>query len=195
MNEIVTKTSIIEKKAVFSKDMKERYELTLSLQGKKGKNILVLCLNPASDNLLITDTTTNYLSNNLFAMGYTTITICNLYSTICGKLTASGISGNSDTNLEYLRSVLERDFQTVLVGYGNTFTTNKSVTDRKKEIDRLLLESGKKAVELVDAQDAYSRLHTIHPLFAGQRFSGEWKLRKYIIEKKTVKKEEETNVH
>lgn len=37
----------------------------------------------------------------------------------------------------------------------------------KDEFDKLLLESGKKAVELVDNQELYSRLHTIHPLFAG----------------------------
>lgn len=194
MNEIVTKTSIIEKQAVFSKDMKYRYELTITLQGKKGKNILVLCLNPASHNILVSDTTTNYLMNNLFSMGYTTITVCNLFSTICGKLTASGISDNSDGNSEYLKSVLERDFQTILIGYGNTFSSNKRVTERKEEFNQFLLDSGKKAVELVDKQDVYSRLHTIHPLFAGQRFSGEWKFRKYMIEKKT-NKEDKTNVH
>lgn len=195
MNGTITKSEIIDKKAVFSKDMKNRYELTISMQGKKGKSILVLCLNPASDNLLISDTTTNYLMNNLFSMGYTTITVCNLFSNICGKLTASGVNGNSDDNSDYLRSVLERDFQTILVGYGNTFTTNKKVAERKEEFDKLLLESGKKAVELVDKQEVYSRLHTIHPLFAGQRFSGEWKFRKYIIEKKAIKKEDVTNVH
>lgn len=194
MNEIVTKTSNIEKQAVYSKDMKYRYELTITLQGKKGKNILVLCLNPASHNILVSDTTTNYLMNNLFSMGYTTITVCNLFSTICGKLTASGISDNSDGNSEYLKSVLERDFQTILIGYGNTFSSNKRVTERKEEFNQFLLDSGKKAVELVDKQDVYSRLHTIHPLFAGQRFSGEWKFRKYMIEKKT-NKEDKTNVH
>ncbi len=195
MNSTITKSEIIEKQAVFSKDMKYRYELTITLQGKKGKSILVLCINPASDNILISDTTTNYLTNNLFPMGYTTITICNLFSTICGKLTTSGMSDDSDGNSEYLKSVLERDFQTILIGYGNTFSTNKKVIQRKEEFDQLLLDSGKKAVELVDKQEFYSRLYTIHPLFAGQRFSGEWKFRKYIIEKKTAKKEEEKNVH
>lgn len=32
-----------------------------------------------------------------------------------------------------------------------------------------------------------SESFTIHPLFAGQRFSGECKFRKYMIEKKTIK--------
>lgn len=66
MENIITKKEVIEKQAVFSKDMKKRYELTISLQEKKGKSILVLCLNPASDSIQVSDTTTNYLMNHLF---------------------------------------------------------------------------------------------------------------------------------
>lgn len=189
MENIITKKEVIEKQAVFSKDMKKRYELTISLQEKKGKSILVLCLNPASDNIQVSDTTTNYLMNNLFLMGYSTITICNLFPIICGKLSASGICVDSDDNIEYLKSALERDFQTILVGYGNTFSGNKQVHERKAEFDRLLSSAGKKAVELVDKEELYSRLKTIHPLFAGQRFSGNWKFRKHITEDSaTIKK-------
>lgn len=167
MKNCITKSEVIEKQVVYSKDLKDRYELTVKVQGKKGKSILMLCMNPATENVLVSDTTTNYLMNNLFVMGYTTITICNLFSKICSKLSVNAIKSGSDDNMEYLRSVLERDFQVVLVGYGNTFTTNKEVVKCKDEFDKLLLESGKKAVELVDNQELYSRLHTIHPLFAG----------------------------
>lgn len=121
----------VKKQAVFSKDKKHRYELTLSLPDQQGKSILVLCLNPASDDMLITDTTTNYLMNNLFSLGYTIITICNLFSTICSKLTTSGTRDDRDGNFSYLQSVLERDFNTILIGYGNAFATNKQVAERK----------------------------------------------------------------
>lgn len=195
MENTTQKSVTIEKQAVYSKDKKHRYELTLSLPDKKGKSILVICLNPASDDLLITDTTTNYLMNNLFPLGYSSITICNLFSTVCGKLNASGASDGRDGNLPYLKSVLERDFNTILIGYGNTFATNKKVTERKSAFDQLLLDSGKKAVELVDKNGNYSKLCTIHPLFAGQRFSGEWKFRKHIIETDKNIKEDADNVH
>lgn len=188
MENVMTKKETIEKQAVFSKDMKKRYELTISLLGKKGKRILVLCLNPASDSIQVSDTTTNYLMNNLFSMGYSTITICNLFPTICGKLTASGIRDDSDDNSEYLKSVLERDFQTILVGYGNTFPGNKQVEERKAVFDKLLSSAGKKAVELVDKEELYSRLKTIHPLFAGQRFSGNWKFRKHTTKDDSTEK-------
>ena len=69
MTNTTQNTVTIEKHAVYSKDKKHRYELTLSLPDQKGKSILVLCLNPASDDLLITDSTTNYLMNNLFRSG------------------------------------------------------------------------------------------------------------------------------
>lgn len=86
MENTTQNTVTIKKQAVYSKDQKHRYELTLSLPEQKGKSIFVLCLNPASTDLLVTDTTTNYLMNNLFPSGYTTITLCNLFSIICGKL-------------------------------------------------------------------------------------------------------------
>ena len=195
MANITQKSITIEKKAVFSKDKKHRYELTLSLPDQKGKSILVLCLNPASDDLLVTDTTTNYLMNNLFSSGYTTITLCNLFSTICGKLTIRDARDDGDANIAYLRSVLEREFNTILIGYGNTFATNKLIAERKAEFDQLLKDSGKKAVELVDKEEKYSRLRTIHPLFARQRFSGSWKFRKYIMEENNNNKEGTEDVH
>lgn len=80
MKNCITKSEVIEKQVVYSKDLKDRYELTVKVQGKKGKSILMLCMNPATENVLVSDTTTNYLMNNLFVMGYTTITICNLFS-------------------------------------------------------------------------------------------------------------------
>ena len=46
-------------------------------------------------------------------------------------------------------------------------------------------------MELVDKNEIYSRLHTIHPLFAGQRFSGQWKLESILS--LIQKKRRETN--
>lgn len=189
MDNTITKSETLEKTAVFNKDMKKRYELTLKVQGKKEKSILVLCLNPASDNLQMVDTTTNYLMNNLFSMGYTTITICNLFATVCPKLTASNVSDNSD-NKNYIREVVERDFQNILIGYGNTFANNKKIIAEKAEIEKMLISKGRKVVELVDESELYSRLKTIHPLFAGQRFSGKWKFRKHVFLEETEKEQE-----
>lgn len=189
MDNTITKTGTLKKTAVFSKDMTKRYELTFCYEGgtKKQKSILIICLNPASADITITDTTTNYVLNNLLPMGYTTITICNLYATICGKLKTKEIAENSD-NIEYIGDLLKNNYTTVLLGYGNTFTGNKKVNHEKEELEKLLKESKTNVVELVDKDDIYSRLKTIHPLFAGQRFSGEWKFRKYVFHKESEDK-------
>lgn len=181
MKNVITKTEVLKKTAVFNKQGDSRYELTIMTDAKKGKSILLICLNPASDNVQVCDTTTNYVINNLLPMGYTTITLCNLFSTISNKLKTTDMIDNED-NRQYIRDVLQRDFNTILVGYGNTYTNNKRVNEEKKFISSLLLDYVGKVYEIVDKNEKYSRLKTIHPLFAGQRFSGEWKFRKYIID-------------
>lgn len=187
-NNLITKLEKMERTAVFNKEMTKRYEFTISLEVKKEKSILVLCMNPASNNVQIMDNTTNYLLNNLLPMGFTTITVCNIFATICPKLKPSKESCN-DENLGYIEQVLERNFHTVLVGYGNTFLDNKRVNEEKAEVDIILKKYEGNLVELVDQEGIYSRLKTIHPLFAGQRFTGKWKFRKYFVEE-GLKKEE-----
>lgn len=56
------------------------------------------------------------------------------------------------------------------------------------------MDSNANVVELVDKGDVYSRLKTIHPLFAGQRFSGEWKFRKYVFHKEGEEKDAKSTI-
>lgn len=188
---------ILKKRAVFSTDKKKRFEFNLEYEGdgKKKKSILVIGLFPSSNDLYVTDTTTNYILNNLLPMKYTSITICNLFATIGTKITAQDMDANGE-NIDYLQDMLKKGFDTVLIGYGNSMAGNKRLIREKEELDLLLKDYKGNVVELVDKDNMYSRLHTIHPLFAGQRFSGQWKFRKYVISEKDVKeKGEETNVH
>lgn len=180
MVETVKQSVIVEKTGVFSEDLKKRYEYTMDCKGVEGKSILVICINPASDSLMIVDTTTNYLTNNLFTMGYSTITLCNLFPNITGKLQPSEIGDNVE-NLEFIQEVLKRDFDEILIGFGNTFNGNKKVREQKEKLNKLMKSSAKKLVEIIDKDEKYKELKTIHPLFAGQRFSGDWKFRKYEL--------------
>lgn len=182
MEKTLKQTVIMERTGVFSEDLKKRYELTMESKGAEGKKILVICINPASDKLQVVDTTTNYLTNNLLTMGYSTITLCNLFADITGKLQPTKAGDNSD-NMEYIKELLARGYDTVLIGFGNTFNGNKKVKEEKKILHELLKPYVKKLVELVDTEGHYDELKTIHPLFAGQRFSGKWKFRKYEIPK------------
>lgn len=191
MENTVKQTGIMEKTGIFDEDLKKRYELIMEYKGIKGKSILVVGINPASDTIQIADTTTNYLSNNLLTMGYTTITLCNLYANITNKLKPSEIEDNTD-NMEYIKEVLtSREFDHILIGFGNTFISNKKVDEQKAILYQILKPYAKKLVEITDSEGRYQKLRTIHPLFAGQRFSGKWELRKIEVPKRRVKKKQE----
>lgn len=180
--ETVRHSIALERTGIFSQTMDKRFEYTIEQKGVEGKKILVICTNPASDNLLLVDTTTNYLMNNLFAMGYSTITLCNLFADITGKLQPVKAGDNAE-NMEYIGEVLKRDFDEILLGFGNGFVGNKKVTTEKENLNKLLKPYAKKLVELVDKDGNYKALKTIHPLFAGQRFSGKWVMRKFVLPK------------
>ena len=180
--ETVKQCITLEKTGVFSQTLDKRFEYTMERKETKGKKILVICTNPASDNILMVDTTTNYLMNNLFSMGYSTITLCNLFAEVTGKLHPTKAQDNAD-NLEFITELLKRDFDEILLGFGNGFVGNKRVTEEKQNLYKILKPYAKKLVELVDTDGNYKALKAIHPLFAGQRFSGKWVMRKFVLPK------------
>ena len=182
MENTVKETTVIEKIGVFDEVGKCRYELTIEYKGRAGKKVLIICNNPASNAIEHSDTTTNYIMNNLYMMGYSTMTICNLFAKITTKLHPSEITDNTD-NMKYLEEVLERDFDDIIIGFGNTFKGNKVVTGEKEKLYKILKPHKSKLVEITDSDGVYQKLETIHPLFAGQRFSGKWKLIKHNIPK------------
>lgn len=65
MENVVKQTELLEKTGVYDEDLKRRFSLTLKYNGIKGKKILVIGMNPASNNVQVFDNTTNYLLNNL----------------------------------------------------------------------------------------------------------------------------------
>ena len=182
---------VMERKTIFDKTRKKRFELTFQIQGEKEqKKILIIGLNPASTDIKVLDTTTTFILNNLLPMGYTTITICNLYADLCKKLKPSEIANNRE-NRAYLRDVLKRKFDTILIGFGNTFTGNKFVSEEKCYLKELLKDYKDCSMDLVDEAGKYARLKATHPLMAGRYYPGQWKLRPYQFEevKKEAKKE------
>lgn len=191
-----TDTMMVERIGIFDKDYKKRFELSFTIKdSQQKKSILVICLNPASGDIRMLDTTTTFILNNLIPMGYTTITICNLYSHLFKqRLKPSKVPDNNE-NRKYLKEVLNRSFDNILIGYGNTFVGNKCVNEEKKYLQELLSNHKDKVVDLVDDAGEYERLTTIHPLMAGRYFPNKWKLRPLVFregdkeeEKKKAKK-------
>ena len=183
MENLVKQSSILEKSGVYSEDGKHRYELSLIYKGIKGKKILVISMNPASSDLMVMDTTSNYLLNNLGVMGYSEIVVWNLFSDVCVKLKPSDTTlEDEENNNAYLKELLKKKkFDTIMIGYGSGFNGSKKVEERKKRLFEITKPYEEKLFELIDTEEKYAALKDIHPLFAGQRFSGKWGLRKYGI--------------
>ena len=68
-----------------------------------------------------------------------------------------------------------------MIGWGNTFIGNRRVEEAKRHVCEYLKPHAKKVYELVDTDGEYIGLRTIHPLFAGQRFSGKWEFRNFVF--------------
>lgn len=195
MENVIKETSLLERTGVFDEDSKRRFELRLKYNGMKGKKVLVIGINPASHSIQVFDNTTNYLLNNLGMMGYSEIVVWNMFAEICTKLKPGSTLDNTD-NMEYLKGLLQEKFDAIIIGWGNTFIGNKKVGEVKQQVFDLLKPLSKITYELIDNDKKYAGLRSIHPLFAGQRFSGQWKFRKYEFpkEEKVQKKENKQKV-
>lgn len=178
MENTVKQTSLLERTGIFDEELKKRFELRLTYNGMKGKRALIIGMNPASNNIQVFDTTTNYILNNLGVMGYTDIVIWNLFADIYTKLKPSEIEDNED-NFQHLDELLKTKFDAIIIGYGNTYIGNRRVDEAKERLHCLLEPHKKNVYELIDKEKNYAHLKSIHPLFAGQRFSGAWELRKH----------------
>ena len=190
MERYTTNIMTVERKGVFDKSQKKRFELTFTCKdSRQKKSILVIGLNPASDDISIIDTTTTFILNNLIPMGYTTVTICNLYGELFKQRLKPSEVPNNTENRKYLEEVLKRGFDTILLGYGNTFLTNKFVKEEKAYLRKLLSGYKDKVVDIVDDKGEYERLTAIHPLMAGRYFPGRWKLRSFVFEKEKTSDE------
>lgn len=191
--DLTTEHLILERKGVFNEKQTKRFELTFVCSGMENEeSILVIGLNPNSRDILTMDTTTFLTLNNLLPMGFSTITVCNLYANIFRKLRMSEIPDN-DENMEYLSQVLERNFDKILICYGNTCLNNQRVQKEKARLMELLEPWKDRVVVIMDTEWEYEHLKTIHPLMAGRYFSGRWELVPYEIPKTDSKPEKMQN--
>lgn len=82
----------------------------------------------------------------------------------------------------------EKELKQVLAGITIVTTMLKLVIQHrgqvqkgKRQVCEYLKPHAKKVYELVDTDGEYIGLRTIHPLFAGQRFSGKWEFRNFVF--------------
>ena len=176
MNNLTTDSMMMERRGVFNEEKTKRFELTFECSGlEEAGSILVIGLNPNSRDIMTMDTTTFLTLNNLLPMGFSTITICNLFANIFRKLRMSAIPDN-DENMESLSQILDRNFDKILLCYGNTCINNQRVQKEKARLLELLRPWKDRVVVIMDTERIYEHLSTIHPLMAGRYFPGGWEL-------------------
>lgn len=81
MNNTVTRKSVIETTAVFSKDNKHRYKLKIEWDKSKPSACIVMTYPSSADDLIL-DQTTMLVRNNAVKNGYGSISIVNIFSLI-----------------------------------------------------------------------------------------------------------------
>ena len=186
MEDTIIESVILETTAVFNETQTKRYELTKEFKpSKDGKSIVVIMLNAASKKIQETDTTVNNLLTRLSCdeVGYSKITILNLFPDIMPKLKPSEVD-NLEDNFKYIEEVLKRNYSNILIGYGNSFIGNKKVDMAKYRLNQLLLSYADILLEINDEFNTY-KCSPMHPLFASMRIN-KWVLKTYHIPKQEL---------
>lgn len=177
---MVTISSVVETTAVLSDEQDKRYEYTKVFKNEKGKKVLLIMLNASGNSLIHTmDNTTNLTISNLAEMGYTTITIWNLFPEITAKINCKSIVLDND-NLNYLKVLLKKKFDTIVIGWGSSLSSNKTVKQAKAQVHQLLKPYKESLVQIED-KTGNCKNKNIHPLFAGLYFNHQWSLETYRI--------------
>lgn len=175
---MVTISSIVETTAVLSDEQDKRYEYTKVFKNEKGKKVLLIMLNASGTNQIHTmDSTTNLTISNLSELGYSTITVWNLFPLITAKLNSKNVVLDND-NFNYLKNLLKKKYDSIVIGWGTSLSTNKIVKQAKEQVHKLLKPYEKVLVQIEDNSGKYNNSH---PLFAGLYFNHQWTLGKYNI--------------
>lgn len=202
--ETLTSTTSIVK----SVDQKHVFEFTNEYDFDGKKAVVITLSSESSNSLTCFDRTKYFTFNNLSKIGYSKITIFNLFTRVNEKLKPSNYSEEEiEDSLKYLDELLKSGYDNVVVAFGTTMSKNRRVKECKKQLLERLVPYYKegKVVRIVDDLELYKRSESecLHPLYAGNYIGGRWKLIPYNVElvlnilrddeKRLKEREEETN--
>ena len=185
---MITETSTIKSKAVFSDDKKHR--LLLKKEWDKSKpTATIILINPNTADTLNVDTTTLLIINNLNKLGFGSVDIVNMYSRIALKLY---FRFNSDDDLldsendEIILKSAEKSDR-IIIAWGSVGNNSQRVKKRQKSILEMLSDYSEKICIITDGETSKG----YHPLTPKVRES--WILKPYSINKFLEEYENENN--
>lgn len=184
-----TKSEVLECKTTIIKSLDHTsvFEFT-NEYGFNGKKALVITLASESDNTPSSYDRTKYFTFiNMTRIGYSKITVYNLFPRVNEKLEPSSYSDEEIAeSLKYLRKLLAQNYDAIVVAFGTKMSKNKRVRECKKLLFEILLPYHKegKVMRIIDNMELYKQDddQCLHPLFAGNYMGGKWKLIPYDIE-------------
>ncbi|MBR6622598.1 MAG: DUF1643 domain-containing protein [Ruminococcus sp.] len=130
-----TETTIMMSKALFSDDGEHRLLLRREWN-KNGKAAMIIMINPNTADTLSIDMTTMLVLNNLYKLGFGSVTIVNLYSRIIPKLS---LRFNSDDDLiaKECDEIIEQYAamsDAIIIAWGSLGNTSERVRERQADI-------------------------------------------------------------
>ena len=185
---MLTETSTIKSKAVFSDDKKHR--LLLKKEWDKSKpTATIILINPNTADTLNVDTTKMLIINNLNKLGLGSVDIVNMYSRIALKLY---FRFNSDKDLldsendEIILKSAEKSDK-IIIAWGSVGNNSQRVRNRQKDILEMLANYNDKICIITDGETSKG----YHPLTPKVR--EEWFLKPYSIKDFLEEYENENN--
>lgn len=191
MQKLIEKENILKTKIIASSDNTKTYVLTKTIEGLQGGRGVFILLYPTrtTENLHVEDSTNMHLLNHLKELGLSEYIIVNLFSTVTqSKLSTRGLLLDRN-NLDYIKNnifkSLDNATDKVIIAWGNSLQTSKTVNQAKLEILKMWTEMHKNT-ELYQLTTTGLKKDNIgvHPLYMGIRYTNaQWSLETYPLSK------------
>lgn len=157
---LIEETSIFTTRAVFSKDRKNRYALSMEWDNSKEKLAIIMTFPSTADSYLL-DQTTMLVRNGAVKNGFGSVTILNLFPTINSQQPKG-----DKVNYSIIMSECE-SANKIIVAYGRSM----SYTEDKEKLMEMLKPMGEKLYTIIDRKG----LPFSHPLSPSAH---EWDIQK-----------------
>jgi hypothetical protein len=187
---MITEENTIRIFATFNDERTHRYTLKRVWRedANDSKTATIIMSNASTADITKGDLTSMLIQNNLSALNYSAVTICNLFSFMCQKLDLSGDINDltNDENLQQiLQSVQETDI--TIIGIGTLAKMYKKASVYQNHLFEALRPYQSK-IHTISAPDGTEGLH---PLSAKLREVGSWELVKFKLPDPTPAKTDE----
>ena len=162
---LIEEESIFTTRAIFSKDRKNRYALTMDWDGSSREKLAIIMTFPSTADSYLLDQTTMLVRNGAIKNGFGSVTILNLFPTINSQQPKG-----DKVNYSIIMSECE-SADKIIIAYGRSM----SYAEDKEKLLEMLKPMGEKLYTIIDSKG----LPFSHPL---SPTAHEWNIQKIDIE-------------